>query len=153
MKIQVEFNPAQVASYRLIGYANRMLKKEDFNNDTVDAGDIGSGHTVTALYEVVPVGVAAPTPAVDPLKYAPQPEPAAAVPAAEASDELLTVKLRYKAPDAPKEQGTSKLLEVALIDSGQSFADADADFRFAASVAGFGMLLRDSSYAGDLGPE
>ena len=148
VKIQVEFNPAKVASYRLIGYANRMLKKEDFNNDTVDAGDIGSGHTVTALYEVVPVGVAPPTPAVDPLKYAARPEPAAAL--ANGSDELLTVKLRYKAPDAPKEQGTSKLLAVPVTDGGDGFDTADADARFAAAVAGFGMLLRQSEHAGDL---
>ena len=145
VKIQVEFNPAKVASYRLIGYANRMLKKEDFNNDTVDAGDIGSGHTVTALYEVVPVGVAPPTPAVDRLKYAARPEPAAAL--ANGSDELLTVKLRYKAPDAPKEQGTSKLLAVPVTDGGDGFDTADADARFAAAVAGFGMLLRQSEHA------
>lgn len=147
VKIQVEFNPAHVASYRLIGYANRMLQKEDFNNDKVDAGDIGSGHTVTALYEVVPVGVAPPTPAVDPLKYAP---PKRAAGPANDSDELLTVKLRYKAPDAPKERGTSKLLAVPVTDGGDGFDAADADARFAAAVAGFGMLLRQSEHAGDL---
>ena len=149
VKIQVEFNPAKVASYRLIGYANRMLAKEDFNNDTVDAGDIGSGHTVTALYEVVPVGVAGPVPTVDPLKYAPQPAAAQAL-AGEASDELLTVKLRYKAPDAPKEQGTSDLLTVPVVDENQGFNNADADFQFAAAAAGLGMVLRSSDHAGHL---
>jgi|GEM_PF-1400633 len=156
VKIQVEFNPARVASYRLIGYANRMLAKEDFNNDRVDAGDIGSGHTVTALYEVVPVGVAGPVPAVDPLRYspvpghAPQTEAATPRPAAAGSDELLTVKLRYKTPDAPKEQGTSRLIEVPVTDGGDAYADADADIQFAAAVAGFGMVLRSSDHVGGL---
>lgn len=154
VKIQVEFNPRKVAAYRLIGYENRVLAKEDFNNDTVDAGDIGAGHTVTALYEVVPATEARNAErrnaegdaAVDPLKYQ---RPAALSDAAD-SGELLTLKLRYKAPDAPKEQGTSKLLEFPVEDSTQDFRGASEDFRFAASVAGFGMLLRGSPYAGDL---
>jgi Ca-activated chloride channel family protein len=144
VKIQVEFNPARVGAYRLIGYENRLLKKEDFNDDTKDAGEIGAGHTVTALYELVPpekvpgirLGGA------DPLKYQPR-EPA---PRAEAtSREALTVKLRYKQPDGD----TSKLLERAVDDSGRDYAEASDDFKFAAAVAAFGMILRDSPYKGN----
>ena len=138
VKIQVEFNPAKVASYRLIGYENRILAKEDFNNDTVDAGDIGAGHTVTALYEIVPVGVGA---AVDPLKYQKNDE-VARKPAS--SEELLTVKIRYKAPEGD----VSKKQEFPLVDRGAGFAKADGEFRFAAAVAAWGMLLRDSPHKG-----
>ena len=106
VKIQVEFNPARVASYRLIGYEKRMLRKEDFNNDKIDAGEIGAGHTVTALYEVVPVG-ASPDPAssippVDPLKYQSVPTTATASSDSKSSPEMMTVKLRYKKPDGDK---------------------------------------------------
>ena len=152
VKVQVEFNPQKVASYRLIGYENRVLAKEDFNNDKVDAGDIGAGHTVTALYEVVPASprdardLPPQAAAVDPLKYQ---RPAALAQAAD-SDELLTLKLRYKAPGAPKEQGTSKLLEFPVQDAQTPFAQAGFDTQFAASVAGFEMLLRGSPHAGDL---
>ena len=143
VKIQVEFNPARVASYRLIGYEKRMLRKEDFNNDKVDAGEIGAGHTVTALYEVVPVGVSAnPTanvPPVDPLKYS-KPEKATL-----SSDEMLTVKLRYKKPDEDK----SQLIERPVLDSNAAFASTSPDFKFAAAVAEFGMLLRDSEHKGN----
>jgi len=101
VKIQVEFNPARVASYRLIGYEKRMLRKEDFNNDKVDAGEIGAGHTVTALYEVAPVGAAinpaASVPPVDPLKYSSNERSTSAQ--STSSSEMLTVKLRYKKPD------------------------------------------------------
>ena len=141
VKIQVEFNPARVAGYRLIGYENRMLAAEDFNDDTKDAGEIGAGHTVTALYELVPAGQpVTDAPPVDDLKYQ--------LPAKDiaASDELLTVKLRYKQPDGD----TSSKLEFPLMGEDSSFAQADADFRFATSVAGFGMLLRDSQFKGDL---
>ena len=150
VKVQVEFNPAKVQAYRLIGYENRLLKKEDFNNDKIDAGDIGAGHTVTALYEVVPVGVEWKSEStVDPLKYQrPVGSPLAgdesrprALPT---TNELLTVKLRYKAPDGD----TSKLLEFPLTDKNAAFADASADFKFAAAVAGFGMVLRDSPHKG-----
>ena len=141
VKIQVEFNPAKVGAYRLIGYENRLLNKEDFNDDTKDAGDVGAGHTVTALYEIVPVGVQIDLPKVDDLKYS---TPNARAKAA-ASDELLTVKLRYKQPDG----NTSKLLTVPVKDGGLTLSQADADFRFAAGVAAFGMLLRESKYAGD----
>jgi Ca-activated chloride channel family protein len=143
VKIQVEFNPAQVSAYRLIGYENRLLAKEDFNNDKVDAGEIGAGHTVTALYEVVPVGVEMPVeaPGVDPLKYQ---RPAGPMMINRA--EMLTVKIRYKEPTGD----VSSKLEFPLADSGAQFADASADFKFAAAVAGFGMALRESSHKGSL---
>jgi Ca-activated chloride channel family protein len=142
VKIQVEFNPARVASYRLIGYEKRMLRKEDFNNDKIDAGEIGAGHTVTALYDVVPVGAAiSPSvPPVDPLKYSVPPENARSN-----SNEMLTVKLRYKKPDGDK----SELIERSVLDDGKQFANASADFKFAAAVAEFGMLLRDSEFKGN----
>ncbi len=147
VKVQVEFNPAQVSAYRLIGYDDRALKKEDFNNDAVTAGDVGAGHTVTALYEVVPAGVEPPaTPAVDALKYR-KPEAGDRKSEAgnqKASPELLTVKVRY----TPPEGGPSRRLEFPLTDRGAAFAEASMDFKFAAAVAGFGMILRDSPYKG-----
>ena len=142
VKIQVEFNPAQVKAYRLIGYENRMLAKEDFNDDTKDAGEIGAGHTVTALYELVPAGGAIATPGVDPLKY--QRTPVLADKAA--GGELLTLKMRYKQPDGD----VSKLLEFPVTDAGKPYAEASPDFKFASAVAGFGMLLRDSQYKGNV---
>jgi secreted protein with Ig-like and vWFA domain len=205
VKIQVEFNPAQVGAYRLIGYEKRLLAKEDFNDDQKDAGEIGAGHTVTALYEVVPAGKEQPDLAmVDKLKYQPlpevlrdeeslkrRPEPtqntaeaeALSAPAPKPTDpespaalkleatpaeaqaaskpllvapapaplpaatrhELLTLKLRYKAPDGDK----SKLLEFPLTDGGTTWEKSSPDFRFAAAVAGYGMLLRDSTYRGE----
>ena len=147
VKIQLEFNPARVASYRLIGYEKRMLRKEDFNNDKVDAGEIGAGHTVTALYEVVPVGAAinpaAPAPPVDPLKYSSSEKSTSAQ--SPSSNEMLTVKLRYKKPDGDR----SELLENAVTDTSTKFENAPADLKFAAAVAEFGMILRDSDYKGD----
>ncbi len=140
VKIQVEFNPATVAGYRLLGYENRMLRTEDFNDDTKDAGEIGAGHTVTALYEIVPAGKPVDVPPVDDLKYQEQPTEAAA------SDELLTLKMRYKAPDGD----TSKKLEWPVTDEGHSFTEATGDLQFATAVAGFGLLLRDSQYKGNL---
>jgi len=147
VKIQVEFNPARVASYRLIGYENRVMAAADFRDDRKDAGEIGAGHAVTALYEIVPAGAAAPAAGgPEPLKYQSRPEAAAAPagPAAPASGEMLTVKLRFKRPDGD----TSTLLEAPLTDAGGGFAAAPADFRFAAAVAAFGMRLRGSSHAG-----
>lgn len=135
VKFQVEFNPARVAAYRLIGYENRLLKDEDFKNDAKDAGDMGSGHQATVLYEIVPVGVAIDLPGVDPLKY----QQKAAAP----SDECLTVKMRYKHPDAETSKELSAPLAAAAL--GKELSD---DFRFAASAASFGMLLRDSKYKG-----
>jgi Ca-activated chloride channel family protein len=143
VKVQVEFNPAQVASYRLIGYEKRMLRKEDFNNDKIDAGEIGAGHTVTALYEVTPVGAsanpAASVPPVDPLKYSPNEK------STSQSPEMLTVKLRYKKPDGDK----SELIERSLVENGSKFENASRDLKFAAAVAEFGMLLRDSEHKGN----
>ncbi len=152
VKIQVEFNPAQVAAYRLIGYENRLLAKEDFNDDTKDAGEIGAGHSVTALYEIVPAGVTPPPGPVDPLKYQPVPAAAAAPPPdapAEqpAANELLTVKLRYKAPDGD----TSQLIEVPVTDDEKTpLARASAEFKFTAAAAAYGLMLRQSSYRGAL---
>jgi Ca-activated chloride channel family protein len=145
VKIQVEFNPARVGAYRLIGYEKRMLRKEDFNNDAKDAGEIGAGHTVTALYEIVPVGGEIRGGSVDDLKYQ---HPAEEKPERYVSDgsrELLTLKLRYKQPDGDK----SRLLEFPVTDNGRRFANASTDFKFAAAVAEFGMLLRDSEFAGN----
>jgi hypothetical protein len=152
VKIQVEFNPARVASYRLIGYEKRMLRKEDFNNDKVDAGEIGAGHTVTALYEIVPAGTGATDPAasvppVDPLKYqSPNPNSVATTYAdPKRSEETLTVKLRYKKPDGD----TSELTERSFTDNGSKFENAPPDLKFAAAVAEFGMILRDSAHKGN----
>jgi Ca-activated chloride channel family protein len=140
VKIQVEFNPKQVGAYRLIGYENRLLREQDFNDDQKDAGDIGSGHTVTALYEIVPAGRKVNVPGVDPLKYQESPKLAAAA----ESGELMTIKLRYKDPEGE----TSKLLSVLVIQAGSQASAASPDLRFAAAVAAFGMLLRDSPYKG-----
>lgn len=137
VKIQVEFNPAEVLEYRLIGYENRALAREDFNNDKVDAGDIGAGHRVTALYEIVPVGGKG---RVDPLRYAAQSK------APGTSGELANVRLRYKQPDAD----TSKLLEYPIMKTSLLSADkASADFKLAAGVAAFGQLLRGGKYVGN----
>jgi len=140
VKIQVEFNPAEVNAYRLIGYENRIMRAEDFNDDTKDAGEIGAGHTVTALYEVVPAGTTVDVPDVDPLKYQQSTE----LTGAAASGQMLTLKLRYKEPDGD----TSKLLVFEIVDDGAEISDASTDFRFAAGVAAFGMILRDSQYKG-----
>ena len=141
VKIQVEFNPARVAAYRLIGYENRILAAEDFNDDKKDAGEIGAGHTVTALYELAPSGANVDLPTVDPLKYE---TPGRQSDDQSIRDQLLTLKLRYKAPDADQ----SELLEFSLVDTGDSFGQASPDFRFVAAVASFGMLLRDSEHKG-----
>ncbi|MDO6730161.1 von Willebrand factor type A domain-containing protein [Marinovum sp. 2_MG-2023] len=132
VKIQVEFNPAQIAEYRLIGYETRALRREDFNNDKVDAGDIGAGHQVTAIYEVTPVGSDARL--TDPLRYG-------AEPAANDSDELGLLRLRYKAPG----EDSSRLIETPIVAGGQP----TADMRFAFAIAGFGQLLRGGAYLGD----
>jgi Ca-activated chloride channel family protein len=144
VKIQVEFNPGWVKSYRLIGYEKRLLKKEDFNNDKIDAGEIGAGHTVTALYEVVLAGENSPddTPAVDPLKY--QAVDKSKRVKSDNSPEMLTLKIRYKAPTSD----VSSKLEFPLVDSGADFAAASQDFKFAAAVASFGMMLRESPHKG-----
>ncbi len=141
VKIQVEFNPNLVQAYRLIGYENRLLAAEDFNDDTKDAGELGAGHSVTALYEIIPVGVESPyeIASVDSLRY----QTPGDLSATSDSNELMFVRLRYKAPDGD----TSRLLQQPLLDRGGA---ASVDMQFASAVAGFGMLLRDSEYAGDL---
>jgi Ca-activated chloride channel homolog len=141
VKIQVEFNPALVGAYRLIGYENRILRAEDFNDDTKDAGEIGAGHTVTALYEVVPAGKEGALPGVDALKY----QKPVDTTRQSKSGELLNLKLRYKEPDAD----TSKLLQFPVTDRGTSLAQASRDFKFASAVAALGMILRDSPYKGN----
>ena len=142
VKIQVDFNPARVAAYRLIGYENRTLAAEDFADDTKDAGEIGAGHTVTALYEIVPAGQSVEGVAgVEPSKYVETPELSEAA----ESGELLTVRLRYKRPDGDQ----STQFNVAVTDEGGAFEDATPDFQFASAVASFGMLLRESKHAGE----
>lgn len=140
VKLQIEFNPAQVQSWRLIGYENRALANKDFNDDTKDAGDIGAGHAVTALYEIVPV--AGGEPGVDPLRYAKQETPAQ--PARVRPEEMLFVKVRYKLPEATE----SRLMEMAVPGEIQPWDRMGADFRFTAAVAEFGMLLRGSPHRG-----
>lgn len=143
VKLQVEFNPAVVQGYRLIGYENRMLAKEDFNDDKKDAGELGSGHTVTALYEIIPVGVKSDFLAtVDPLKYQKEKNKRAA---ASSGDEMFTVKFRYKAPDG----NTSRLLEKVVKNEVLALDRTSDNFRFAASVAGMGLLLRQSEFKGN----
>lgn len=139
VKIQVEFNPAKVQAHRLIGYENRMLRKEDFNDDKKDAGEIGSGHTVTALYEIIPVGVKNEfQKTVDDLKYQSNPKPAVAT----NSGETLTLKLRYKKPDGH----TSQLMTIAVQGNPTAIHNTNTNFRFAAAVAEFGLLLRNSTF-------
>ena len=140
VKIQVEFNPGRIAAYRLIGYENRILRHQDFNDDTKDAGEIGAGLTVTAFYELVPRGVKIDIPGVDPLKYQ-----ATALADEAVTDEAMTVKLRYKLPDGD----TSTLIEEAVKDRPRSIREMSDDYVFATSVAAFGMVLRDSPYKGD----
>lgn len=146
VKIQVEFNPKFVESYRLVGYENRVLKNEDFNNDAKDAGDIGAGHTVTALYEIIPAGYSDSNTKVDALKYQNDDykKPAPAV-ASNSSNELLTLKIRYKKPDG----NTSAKLEFPLMQKETRFESTTNSFRFASAVALFGMLLRGSEHVQD----
>jgi Ca-activated chloride channel family protein len=139
VKLQVELNPTRVKAYRLIGYENRMLQAQDFKDDKKDAGELGAGHTVTALYEIIPAGSAEDVPGIDSLKYQ-----QTQITAAADSDELMTVKLRYKLPDGDK----STELAHAVRDTDTPLARTSADFRFATAVAEFGMLLRDSPHKG-----
>lgn len=141
VKLQVEFNPALVAGYRLVGYENRMLRDEDFNDDKKDAGDIGAGHSVTALYELIPAGVTVPGAKVDGLKY----QKTSSAPAG-ATSELMTVKVRYKQPDGK----TSKLLSQPVNQAHTELAQTTVDFRWAVAVAGFGMMLRESANRGNV---
>jgi Ca-activated chloride channel family protein len=138
VKLQVEFNPAKVSAYRLIGYENRMLKSEDFNNDKKDAGELGSGHTVTALYEIIPVGVKSRYYNVDELKYQKTDITNGAI----QSSEIMTIKFRYKEPDGEH----SKLIIHPMKDKQVELANTSDNFRWSAAVAAFGMLLRESDY-------
>ncbi|OQP40904.1 hypothetical protein A4H97_14965 [Niastella yeongjuensis] len=139
VKVQIEFNPAKVQAYRLIGYENRVMAAEDFNDDKKDAGELGSGHTVTALYEVIPTGVKSEfTGKVDDLKY----QPAKTNTATGSGDEIMTIKLRYKKPDGD----VSRLIVHPVTDSHQALANTSENFRFSAAVASFGMLLRNSEF-------
>jgi Ca-activated chloride channel family protein len=142
VKVQVEFNPGRVQAYRLIGHENRLLHAQDFNDETKDAGDMGAGHTVTALYEIVPPGVKIDVPAVGPLTYQQPPRPTPASFRAE----LLTVNVRYTPPEGDQ----SRLLSRPVPDAERRPTEAaSADFRFAAAAAAFGMVLRDSPYKGE----
>ena len=141
VKLQVEFNPAKVQSYRLVGYETRILNDEDFNDDTKDAGEMGAGHTVTALYEIIPTGISGNIPgSIDPLKY--QTETNINTQTGNSS-ELLTVKLRYKTPEEEK----SKKIEKSVTDMGKD--NVSPDFRFASAVAMFAQLLKDSDFKGE----
>jgi Ca-activated chloride channel family protein len=152
VKIQIEFNPAQIQAYRLLGYENRVMANEDFRNDKKDAGEIGAGHCVTAFYEVVMAGTPEAKAAVEQtgtekLRY--QRVPKAVEPAKELTDEaksgeLLTVSLRYKQPEAE----TAKELTFPLRDKGGNFNSASADFQFASAVVAFGLALRNSEHRG-----
>ena len=143
VKIQVEFNPRAVNAYRLIGYENRMLRDQDFNDDRKDAGEIGAGHSVTAIYEIVPAGVEVDRPRVDPLKYSTPPPTAATTRPAPGKydDELMTVKLRYKAPDGDVSKLTSAVVANRV-------APMTVNLGFASAVAEAGMVLRSSAHAG-----
>ena len=136
VKIQVEFNPAKVKAYRLIGYENRILADRDFNDDRKDAGDMGSGHSVTALYEIIPAGAPDESPAVDPLVY----QQTQNVP----SEDWLQIKVRYKEPRAD----TSRLLTVRVQDGKHTPTISSDNFRFVAAVTEYGMLLRNSEFKG-----
>jgi Ca-activated chloride channel family protein len=139
VKIQVEFNPANVQAYRLVGYENRVLASEDFNDDTKDAGELGSGHTVTALYEIIPVGVKDSfTKSVDPLKYQSNDKKIVS----SNTNEIMTIKLRYKKPD----EDISQLIIHSVNDDKIALVNTSDNFRFSAAVAEFGLLLRSSEY-------
>ncbi|MEO1049947.1 MAG: VWA domain-containing protein [Bacteroidota bacterium] len=141
VKIQIEFNPKHVKAYRLIGYENRVMNKEDFNDDKKDAGELGAGHTVTALYEIIPTGSKSNIKSVDGLKYQ-----SSTLTQNARSNELMTAKLRYKAPDANE----SILIERLVENRVKPFESTSTDQQFAVAVTGFGMLLRDSEYKGNL---
>jgi Ca-activated chloride channel family protein len=163
VKFQIEFNPARVKGYRLVGYENRLLNDEDFNDDTKDAGEMGAGHTVTALYELIPAGAGGEVVDIDPLKYQSDPRELpsnndrsdrtdvgridrnserTAHTGEKYADELMTIKLRYKQPDG----ATSTKVEIPVKGKLQKFENTSDDFRFAASVAEYGMILRSSAY-------
>ena len=141
VKIQVEFNPARVQGWRLIGYENRQLAHQDFKDDTKDAGEIGAGHSVTALYELVPPGVPFEAPAIDPSRYQKEGEPIEQA----FADELLFLKLRYKQPDG----AVSREISTPVQDRDRLWHETSSSFRFAAAVAAYAMLLKESPHLGD----
>ncbi|WP_111685562.1 vWA domain-containing protein [Winogradskyella tangerina] len=140
VKIQIEFNPNQVKGYRLIGYENRVMKDEDFNNDEKDAGELGAGHTVTALYEIIPANSEEQIASHDKLKYQ-----KTKTTSASKNDEMLTIKFRYKKPKGER----SILITHTISDEGLELAQASNNFKFSAAVSGFGLLLRDSKFKGN----
>ncbi|MDX2306293.1 MAG: VWA domain-containing protein [Microscillaceae bacterium] len=140
VKIQIEFNPIKVKAYRLIGYENRVLKNEDFNDDTKDAGELGAGHTVTALYEIIPAGSEEVVSNQPNLKY----QKSSTLISTGNNTDLLTIKFRYKAPQS----STSKLIEKSVSDQNLDFDNSSNNFRFSAAVAAFGLILRNSQYKG-----
>lgn len=142
VKLQIEFNPVKVKAYRLIGYENRMLNNEDFNNDKKDAGELGAGTTVTALYEIIPANVAASLPEVDKLKY----QETVIKEESIGTNEMMNLKFRYKDPN----DSVSKLITKSIDDKSIGLNKTSDNFRFSAAVAGFGLLLRDSQYKGDI---
>jgi Ca-activated chloride channel family protein len=141
VKFQLEFNPQRVKAYRLIGYENRMLNAEDFNDDKKDAGEMGAGHTVTALYEIIPAGSFEEIAKVDPLKY----QTTNSFEESKGNSELLTIKLRYKNPDGDR----SMLYEKAISGKVLNLSATSDNFRFSAAVAEFGLVLRESEYKGN----
>ena len=144
VKFQMEFNPARVKGYRLVGYENRLLNDEDFNDDKKDAGEMGAGHTVTALYEIIPAGSDEPLKSIDPLKYqSNRGEDSSVEPVkADRSAELMTVKLRYKRPDS----NTSTKVEIPVKGRVLDLDETSDNFRFSAAIAEFGLILRNSQY-------
>ncbi len=140
VKIQIEFNPAKVKAYRLVGYENRLLNNEDFNDDKKDAGELGAGHTVTAIYEIIPAGSDELVASVDPLKYQQTTSTTLS-----SGNEVMTVKFRYKEP----KEDVSKLITEVVTDKKTAFAAASENCMFSSAVAQFGMVLRDSQYKGD----
>lgn len=139
VKLQVEFNPAYVKGYRLIGYENRALADDEFNNDKIDAGDLGSGHSVTAIYELIPAGSSEQIPGVDSLKYQ-----STITPNENYGNELMTVKVRYKAPTGV----VSKLFTLPVNANKTPFHATSTDMKFATAVVEFGLLLRNSAFKG-----
>ncbi|MEX0725252.1 MAG: YfbK domain-containing protein, partial [Planctomycetaceae bacterium] len=156
VKLQIEFNPSRVAEYRLIGYENRLMPAQDFNDDTKDGGDLGAGHSVVAMYEIVPIGVSRQAPVVDDLKYQPVPQKEEStdekIPPTNLSNEWLTVKVRYQLPTTDVNvQPESVKLEFPLKDEQnvESLSEIQrADFLWSASVTMYGLLLRNSNYRG-----
>jgi Ca-activated chloride channel family protein len=145
VKLQLEFNPQYVKAYRLIGYENRLLNDEDFKDDKKDAGEMGAGHRVTALYEIIPAGSAEKVPEIDELKYQQRKKEAAR----NFSNELVTIKARYKAPEGNQSFPMDKVVSPQAA----VFEKASENIRFASAVAGFGMLLRNSEYKGTISYE